>query len=90
MSAAHMGVSKSDKHKENIRLANIGNKNPMWGKSYKKTSKQIEMSAKAKWKCCIVNGVEYESVKAAAAAHNIKYNTAKRRAQIGILGWKYK
>lgn len=89
MSKAQLGVCKSEKHRENIRLANIGENNPMWGKYYKKTPEQIEKSARAKHKRCIADGIEYDSVKEAADAHGIKYSTAKRRLQKNSFGWKY-
>lgn len=89
MSMAQTGKVRSAKARENYRKANTREKNPMWGKSYKKTPEQIAKSAKAKWKRCSVNGVEYKSVKEAAEAHSIKYDTAKRRCQKESFGWKY-
>lgn len=89
MSQSQTGKSRTAQAKEKYRKANTGKRNPMWGRTYKKTEAQIEKSAKAKHKRCLANGIEYESVKSAAKANGIKYNTAKRRCQNNIFGWKY-
>lgn len=57
------------------------------GRTYSKVHRE-NMSNSHK-KRCSVNGIWYESVQDAADAHNIKYTTAKWRAQNKSKGWSY-
>ena len=48
-----------------------------------------KISATRKKKRCVVDGVEYESIQAAADAHGVKYVTAKWRVRNNKKGWSF-
>lgn len=88
MSKSHTGAKRSDYHKRRISETTRGIPKSEATKKLLSESKK-GVAQPDKYKRCMVDGVEYESIQAAAEALGIKYDTAAKRFQRGKKGWSY-